>query len=195
MKNFVQVGDRFFRVDLSGDKATLNECKPEEVVAWEVERLCLTDDDPGLDASVFQEIIDKTDTDMRKGLEESLKNLIVKSMGMERNSEDKFWISGSDKSESPVAQILKTKLEARLKEVDLHRDLDLTDLEKKNLRAAMKKSFKEKYEREVSSMVYREAQNLAAQHVREVVKELADEKLKVVARQMVERAIRHKRGY
>src|ERR1035437_3675337 len=139
MRNFIKLDDRYFRIALVDCKPFLNECKPEEVVEWEVERLCLTDDDPGVDASIFQEIIDKTEKDMKEGLEKSLKDLIVSSMGISRGSDNKFYISGFNDKDSPIIKLMATKVEARLKEVDLNKDLDLTDLEKKNLRVTMKK--------------------------------------------------------
>lgn len=193
VKNYVQLDDKFFIVELNEKgQPALREAKEEEVLNWEFEKIALRDSDDQVDESLFQDIVDKTQKDMEESLTKSMKQLILNGLGVGTDRDGSFHISGFNDKNSVIVSHIAQKMQNRFKEFDLNRELDLTDLEKKNLRAAMKKKFKETYESEISSLVWREAKELARKHVAEEVETIMGDKMKAVAKGMVERALNKK---
>lgn len=193
VKNYVQLDDKFFIVELNEQgQPSLREANENEIINCEFEKIALRDSADQVDESLFQDIVDKTQKDMEDSLTRSMKQLILNGLGVGSDRDGGFHIQGFNDKNSTIVNHIADKLKDRFKQFDLNRELDLTDLEKKNLRAAMKKKFKETYESEVSSLVWKQAKELAAQHVREEVETLIGDKMKSVAKGMVERALNKK---
>lgn len=193
VKNYVQLDDKFFIVELNEKgQPSLREAKEEEVLNWEFEKIALRDSDDQVDESLFQDIINKAQIDMEAQLTKSMKNLILNGLGVSAQQDGTFYIGGFNDKNSAIVNHVVQKMQNRFKEFDLNRELDLTDHEKKKLRDAMKKKFKETYESEVSSLVWREAKDLARKHVASEVEAIMGDKMKAVAKGMVERALNKK---
>lgn len=194
VKNYVQLDDKFFIVELNEKgQPALREAKEEEVLNWEFEKIALRDSADQVDESLFQDIINDTQKNMEENLKKSMKNLILGGLGVSEGSNNEgMKIYGFNEKNSVIVNHIVQKMQNRFKEFDLNRELDLTDLEKKKLRDAMKKKFKETYESEVSSLVWREAKELAKKHVAEEVQNIMGDKMKAVAKGMVERALNKK---
>jgi hypothetical protein len=188
IKNYIQVDDHFFTIKRENDgRPYIVSSTEEEIAESEFEKICLNDGEAA-DVSMFQTIIDNAQVELKRNLETGLKSLVLDAMGVSQGSDNRMWVKSHEKSS--VVNILKDKIEKRLKEVDLDRDLDLTDLEKKTLRAAMKKYFKDTYEQSVRSLVWKMAENEAKKHVDEFLGEVGRNKMKQVAKEMVDRAIK-----
>jgi len=195
-KNYVHVGEKFWIVETDEQgQPRLSEATEEQILHWEFERIAIRDSADQVDESIFQDIINKTQADMERGLTESLKRLILSGLGVSQSHDGGFSIHGFNDKGSVIGKHIAEKLADRFKEVDLNKELDLTDLEKKKLRAAMKEKFKKDYESEVSSLVWKEAKALAAKHVKEEMESTMGDKLKTVAKALVERALNKKHYY
>lgn len=105
-------------------------------------------------------------------------------------SNNGYQIHGMSEKNSVVANAIADKVKERIMKVDLSKDIDLTDLEKKKLRAEMKNAYKKEFENNVRSLVYKEAQEEARKAVNEMKQELLGDRMKIVAKTMVEEAIR-----
>lgn len=194
IKNYVQLDGQFFIVELNEKgQPSLREAKEEEILNWEFEKIALRDSEDQVDESLFQDIINDTQKNMEENLKKSMKSLILNGLGVcEGRTSDGIKIYGFNEKNSVIVDHITEKMQNRFKEFDLNRELDLTELEKKKLRDAMRKKFKETYENEVSSLVWREAKELARKHVASEVEAIMGDKMKSVAKGMVERALNKK---
>lgn len=189
MRNYIQVEDKFFKVLLNDKGApVVIECTPQEAIDVQFENITLLDETV-VDTSLFQEIIDKTQSEMAAQLERSLKNLVLSALGFSRTSTDGFVISGFNDEKSAVAKHLAAKLTDRVLNFDLDKEFDLTPGEKGKLKIAMTTKFKATYTDHMNNLVWKAARDLAEKHTKEAMETIAGDKMKNVAKALLEQAV------
>jgi uncharacterized protein (DUF1697 family) len=191
-KPYIQVGDAFFKVILTNDGTNLEKVKAEEAIAQEMEKIILSDVEE-LEVSMFQDIIDNARNELKKTLEQNLKGTVLRSLGFEKDSYGGggYRVDHCNGRMSAVTDLLSNEIRERILNVEIGKDFDITDSEKKELKNSMEKEFKDAYTRQVRNLVYNKAETLAAQHVNEFVKDLMKDKIQTIATVMLEKTVKN----
>lgn len=196
-KPFIQVGDSFFKViqDLGG-KTDIIKIKPEEAIAEEMEKIVLTDSpDDTIQVSLFQEIIDKARNDLKSALETNLKSTVLASLGFSKDSwnEHGWRVDHCNGRMSAVTSLISHEVQQRLLQVEIGKDFTLTDSEKEQLQLDMKKEFKTAYRNKIRDLTWKNAENLASEHVNQFVSDLTKNKIQEIATAMLEKTLKNAR--
>lgn len=190
LKNVIQVDGRYFVITNDNGQPVVKEADTQEIIDKEFENLVIfqDEDDEGVELSMFQKIIDSARRNMEEQLMRDMKSLVMSTLGLIHHNGE-FKVYGFNDKESPVAKAIAEKIKDQVNLMDFTKEFDLGPKEKVKFKAAMRDSYKERFEQHVRHLIYEAAKRDAEEAVREYKQQILGDKMKTVAKQLVDAAV------
>lgn len=187
---FVKYDDSYFEVKINEATSELKggislvPIDEEKYVSAVADRTVLEDVSIEIgEENLFQELIDSARDELMVKFKSNIKDTVLGILGFEKDrwgNNDGFRVDHCNGRMSSVTKLIAKDLEKQILDVT-YQEVGLTDGDIKELKEAMREDFLRTYKDQLSRSIYYKAQDLANQHISELIESLVKSKTKDVA--------------